>query len=137
MRLSDISHNPGPTTLRQFGGLFLLVFGGIAVWRWHTAGLSYGIAALAATAVTVGAFGLIAPRMLRWLFVGFMYLVLPIGWTVSHLVLGLTFLLLFVPIGVAFRIAGRDRLRIRRSNRESLWEEKPNASDPAQYFRQF
>jgi Saxitoxin biosynthesis operon protein SxtJ len=138
MRWSDISFDPSQRMLRQFAWLFLACFGGMALWQIlvkdrHTLGL-----ALAALAVSVGSLGLIRPAWLRYLFVGWMILAFPIGWTVSQIMLAIIFYGLFTPFGLVFRLVGRDSLRrSRQSNRASYWEPKPIPNDLKRYFKQF
>jgi Saxitoxin biosynthesis operon protein SxtJ len=41
-----------------------------------------------------------------------MVLVFPIGWTISHAILGVVFYLIFSPAALLFRIIGRDALAL-------------------------
>jgi len=138
MRWSDIPFDPSQRMLRQFAWLFLAVFGAMALFQIlakdrFTLGL-----ALAALAVAVGAIGTIRPGWLRYLFVGWMILAFPIGWTVSQIMLASIFYGLFTPFGLVFRLVGRDSLgRTRQPNRESYWEPKPAPNDLRRYFKQF
>jgi hypothetical protein len=44
----------------------------------------------------------------------------------------------FTPVALAFRVVGRDALRLRpRPNLPTYWLPKPRAADAASYFRQF
>jgi hypothetical protein len=137
MRWSDISFNPPRTTLRQFAWLCLGCFGGMAVWqalvKEHTA---VGLA-LAALAVILGTLGLTRPEWLRFIYVGWMVLAFPIGWTVSQVMLLLIFSGLFTPFGLVFHLIGRDPLqRTRQRNQESYWQTKPIPTDLKRYFKQ-
>jgi hypothetical protein len=138
MRWSDIPFDPPRATLRQFAGLWLIFFGGLALWegwvRSHT-----GLALLwAVLALTIGPMGLLRPGWIRPIYVGWMVLAFPIGWTVSQVMLVLMFYGLFTPIGLVFRLLGRDPLhRARRPGVESYWIPKPAPAGPRSYFRQF
>ena len=67
-----------------------------------------------------------------------MVLAFPIGWTVSQVILLAMFYGLFVPIGLVFRLIGRDPLqRARSSNLESYWSPKSAPADLRRYFKQF
>ena len=93
---------------------------------------------LAALALTVSAVGLTRPEWVRFIYVGWMVLAFPIGWTVSQVMLALMFFGLFAPFGLVFRLIGRDPLqRTRPSGRESYWEPKPTPTDLKRYFKQF
>jgi Saxitoxin biosynthesis operon protein SxtJ len=128
---SDIQFSPSDRTLRQFAGLFLLVFGILAaveavVRHRPQLAMVYGV-----LAVIVGFLGLIAPRAVRYVYVAF-----PIGWLVSTVVLGVLFYGMFTPIGLAFRASGRDLLARRRQPVDSYWRPKPAAKTSREYFRQ-
>jgi hypothetical protein len=65
-------------------------------------------------------------------------LVFPAGWLLTNLVLALLFYLVVTPLGLLFRLAGRDVLdRHSREPKESYWQEKAPAQDPGNYFRTF
>ena len=138
MRWSDIPFHPDRRTLRQFAVLWLLFFGGMAAWQVlcrHRTGLGLSIGALA---LVVGLAGLTRPDWIRLIFVGWMILAFPIGWTISQLVVLILFYGLFTPIGLVFRLIGRDPLhRARTVGVESYWTPKPAPADVRRYFKQF
>jgi hypothetical protein len=138
MHWSDISFTPSTKTLRQFAGLWLLFFAGLAGWQYFRHD-NRGLAlALAILAVAAGLPGLVWPPAVRLLYVGSMILTFPIGWTVSRVVLAMLFYCLFAPVGLLFRVAGRDVLGLRRpEGQESYWRPKPAAENVRRYFRQF
>jgi hypothetical protein len=124
--------------LRQFAGLWLAFFGGLAAWQGLARGRVGVALALAALAVVVGGLGLIRPALVRPIFVGWMVLAFPIGWAVSLILLGLVYYGLFLPIGLAFRLAGRDALRLRpRPDATTFWIPRAAPADVRRYFRQF
>jgi hypothetical protein len=138
MRWSDIQFTPTTKTLRQFAGLGFLFFGAAALWqlfgRGHT-GLATSFGGLA---LLFGVTGLAAPESLRIIYVGWMILAFPIGWTISLLMLSTLYYGLFTPIGILFRLIGRDPLeRARRSNATTYWVPKPAPESVGRYFKQF
>jgi hypothetical protein len=137
MQWSDVTKAPTLKMLRQFAGLSLVVFGGLAAWRlWHgQAGLWTYVLAIAA--VLVGVTGLIAPALIRPVYTGWMIVAFPIGWTVSKIALGLMFFLVFMPVGLVFRMTGRDALRLKRTRDGSYWLAKPASRSGDEYLRQF
>jgi hypothetical protein len=138
MRWADIQLNPPRTTLRQFGGLWLVFFGGLALWQAVARGRVWLGLALAAVALTIGPAGLIRPEWVRLIYVGWMILAFPIGWTVSQIILLIVFFGLFTPIALLFRLFGRDPLcRARRPGLETYWVTKPVPTDLRRYFKQF
>jgi hypothetical protein len=137
MQWSDATKPPSTKMLRQFAGLCLVVFGGLAAWRaWHadTGALTM---ALAAGAVLIGITGLIVPAAVRPVFTAWMIAAFPIGWTISRVALALAFAVMFVPVGLYFRLSGRDALRLKRGTQPSYWLPKPGARSPEDYLRQF
>jgi hypothetical protein len=137
MQWSDIPFNAPSRTLRQFALLWLAFFGGWAAWQtWGRDRVGLGVA-LAALALVVGLLGLVRPQRIRPIFVGWMVLAFPIGWTVSRIVLALVFHGLFTPLGMLFRLAGRDLLALRRQNVTSYWTEREETADVRRYFRQY
>ncbi|HLN28190.1 MAG TPA: SxtJ family membrane protein [Gemmataceae bacterium] len=137
MEWSDITFTPSRRTLRQFAGLWVICFGGFAVWNGllrerPAAGLLFAI-----LAGTVGPLGLVRPASVRLIYVGWMVAAFPVGWLVSRVALAIIFFGVFTPLALAFRIAGRDPLELRRSrDRNTYWSPKPPAPDVQSYFRQ-
>ncbi|MDX2149889.1 MAG: SxtJ family membrane protein [Bryobacteraceae bacterium] len=137
MTFSSLDLNPSRRTLRQFAALSLVVFGALAAARLTGDLASPTGRTFAVLAVAIGVPGLLYPPLIRWVFVGWMILVFPIGWLISHLVLGVIFFLIVTPIAFVFRLTGRDRLRMRPGDRPSYWEERPARTDAAGYLRQY
>ena len=136
MQWSEVTKAPPQKMLRQFGGLLLLVFVGLAVWRVWNGRADGWAAALAVVGVTLGVCGLVRPSSVRWIYTGWMVAAFPIGWTISWLVLALLFYGVFTPVALAFRLRGRDALRLRRRNERSYWTAKAPPPGVASYFRQ-
>jgi hypothetical protein len=138
MQWSDIPFHPPRKTLRQFAGLWIAFFGGLALWQWLMRGHPTAAVVLAALALTAGPVGLVRPEWLRPVFVAWMVLAFPIGWTVSQVILALLFYGLFMPLGLVFRLIGRDPLqRGRRPGLETYWTAKAAPTSPRRYFQQF
>ena len=136
MQWSDVTAVPKPKLLRQFAGLWLLFFCGIAAWRaWHGQ-VDTRTEAIAALGLVIGALGLVQPAAMRWIYTGWMILAFPIGWTVSRLMIGVLFFVLFTPVALVFRLMGRDALRLRRSEVTSYWTPKASPANVKDYFRQ-
>ena len=138
MQWSDIPRNPTARTLRQFAGLCLIVFLGMAVWQGLVKHHTTAAVICAVLALTLGPIGLIRPQALRAVFVGWMFAAFPIGWVVSHVLLGLIFYGLFTPLGLYFRLIGRDSLMLKKPEAAaSYWLPKPVVTDKRRYFSQF
>jgi hypothetical protein len=137
MTWSDIPWRPRRRTLRQFAGLWMGCFTGLACWhgsRGHT-GLAITYSLLA---ITVGPMGLWKPEIIRPIFVGWTVAVFPVGWTVSRIALGVLFYGVFTPVGLIFRLVGRDVLcRSYQPELETYWTPRPQTADVDRYFRSF
>ena len=98
----------GARDLRNFGltvgGVFLLL--GILFLLRHRSGYS---AFLGAGAVLI-AFGLIWPRALKTIYIGWMALAFTLGFLMSNVILVLVFFLLVTPIGLLARLFQKDFL---------------------------
>jgi hypothetical protein len=122
--------------LRQFAGLWLLLFGTLAVLQWLD-GATTGATALAIVAAAVALPGLISPQSIAIVFHVAMAVAMPIGWVVSHALLALTYFAVFAPVAIVFRMFGRDALtRKRRPATTTYWTAKERPSDPDRYLRQ-
>ena len=138
MRLSDIPWSPTPRTLRQFSALCLAFGNGIGFYEIFIHERTVLGLTLAAVGTVIGIGGLVRPALVRLVFVTWMIVAFPIGWLLSHILLAITFYGLFLPIGLVFRIIGRDALTLRpRRDQPTLWVAKPTPSDAGSYFRQF
>ena len=138
MQWSDIQFRPPEKTLRQFAWLWLACFAGLAAWEGFVRGTPASRLSWPCWRSTVGPVGIIRPQTLRPIYVAWMVLAFPIGWTVSQAILALMFYGLFTPIGLIFRVIGRDPLhRARAPGLESYWSPKTTPVDPRRYFKQF
>ncbi|HZM96720.1 MAG TPA: SxtJ family membrane protein [Vicinamibacterales bacterium] len=133
----DRAFKPSDRMLRQFAALWVLFFGAVA-WRAFARQQVILAEVLAVAAVTVGPLGLVWPRLIKPIFVTWMMLAFPIGWTVSRIVLGALFYGLFTPLALVFRLRGRDELGLRpRPGPGSYWSPKPAMTDKLRYLRQY
>jgi hypothetical protein len=138
MQWSDISFAPTSRTLRQFAGIWVVFFGAMACWQAFACDRTTLGIFLGALAVVVGPLGLVYPQAVRWIYVGWMILAFPIGWTLSRLLLAVLFFGLFTPVGFLFKLMGRDLLqRKARPDLPTYWTVKPMPANVSRYFRQY
>lgn len=136
MTFNDINFNPAPRDLRVFSLLWLVAFGllgGLHAWRGgEWAPVIWGVAGVG------GGAGLLLPRVMKPVYVGWMVAAFPIGWTISLALLALVYYFVFTPLALVFRLIGRDALG-RRFDREaeSYWVRRPPAPGLERYFKQF
>ena len=139
MRLIEINRDPTRSQLRGFGAIWFPLFCGVValiVWRaadseisWYVGGGASGLSLL---------FAFAAPKALKPVFLTLIVLSFPIGWVVSHLLMGLVYYVVLTPVGLGLRLLGVDPLN-RRFNRDDItyWEELPPPPPKERYFRQF
>jgi len=97
------------------------------------------VAGLVWIAATAAATAVFASRDLgRRLYVGWLLAFLPLGWTVSHLLLAVVYYLVITPIGLVMRLAGRDPLQ-RKFDRtaDTYWIQRKQPDNSKRYFQQF
>ncbi|MEX0700666.1 MAG: SxtJ family membrane protein [Planctomycetales bacterium] len=133
-----IDRNPPERQLRQFAWLQVLFFAIVAGWLHLRHGFVVLPAVLLAVSAVVGVVGYNVPALMRYVWVGWMTAVWPIGWVVSHAVMAAVFYLVVTPIGITMKLFGHDPLR-RKFDREasSYWIRREPSADPHRYFRQF
>ncbi len=137
MQWSDVIKPPPDRMLRQFAGLSLVIFGGIAAWRAWSGVVDGWTIGWAVAAVLIGGVGLVAPAAIRPVYQAWMVLAFPIGWTVSKVVLGAMLYLVFTPVALVFKMMGRDALKLRSRQAGSYWESKTAPKSSEEYLRQF
>jgi hypothetical protein len=136
MALVEVNWNPSRRELKQFAALWCGFFALIAAYCvWH--GLR-GVAAALTLLVVFGVVSYFRPNAIRFVYVLWMAIALPIGWTISHLVLLMLYYLIFTPIGLIMRLVGYDPLERSFDNTaKSYWVPHNTTTDTSQYFKQY
>ncbi len=134
-----INRTPSRSELRQFAGIwfpgFFLVVGAFAAHRW---GWSTPIMAVWSVVATVSVLGVLLPSAVRPLYLAWMYAAYPVGWLISHLVLTMLYFGVFTPVGITFRLLGKDLLeRSFERSAKTYWTARRPTENASQYFRQF
>ena len=138
MAVLEINRHPSAGELRWFGVLlavFVALAGGLVYWRLEAPATARMIwtGGAALTAIYAA-----APPLRRWILLGWLYAVFPIGWTLSHLVLAATYYLVVTPIGMLLRLVDGDPLdRGPDRSAASYWTARRPVRDVRRYFRQF
>lgn len=146
MRMIDLDFRPDTRRLRQFAGAAVVAFallGVLAHWRGHVLGIDLGSSAPTVAAVLWSAAGLSLllaaawPRGIWPLYVLLMLVAFPVGTVISYVVLLFIFYVLITPVGLWFRLRGRDLLARRGGRVETTWRDARADRGPESYFRQF
>ena len=132
-----VNWHPDSRQLRWFAVATLValgLLGGAVLWLGGPRELAMG---LWSTGLGCFVIGLAVPAAIRPLYLGLTAVSLPIGWVVSHLVLRIMYYGVFTPVGIAFRLTGRDPLRLKRqSGATTYWVRRGEQRGAASYFRQ-
>jgi hypothetical protein len=147
MALIEVDLRPPLKNLRVFGWAAVVVFGGLGVLVHLTGGLPFWKFPGAAPTVAVvlwslaglsGLFSLAAPALNRPLYVFLILLSVPIGLVVSYAVLIVLFYGIMTPLGILFRLFGRDALKRRFvGEAKTYWEPHVAPAGVDRYFKQF
>lgn len=146
-KLIEIDLKPDNQTLRQFGWIALVGFGFLGALAWFewlifafglggaretVAGVFWGLAGLAVF------FSLVFPKGNWPIYIGLTIIAFPIGFVLSYLIMGTLFYILIAPVGILFRLLGRDILKRRfEPEAETYWTEARSRRPREHYFKQF
>jgi hypothetical protein len=148
MALIEIDWKPDRRKLRGFGVICLVAFGAIGTWiyfREHIFGFDVApptAAKLGCVLWTLaglcGLLGAAAPAALRPLYVALTAATLPIGYVLSHVMMGALFYLVVTPIGLVLRLMGRDAMCRRfEPKARTYWVRREAVTDMKRYYKQF
>jgi hypothetical protein len=134
----EINWSPTPRELRQFSLALIIataVVGGILWWQL---GANLASKILWGAGPVLGVLGLLVPPAMRPLFIGLSVVAFPIGYVIGFVALALVYYLLVTPIGLVFRLSGRDPLD-RRFDRSAstYWIARSGQRPARRYFQQF
>jgi len=136
--LVEINWNPEKRELRKFGliGLVLLgaaglilrfVFGAAGIWAVLPVAAGLFIFLVTLTSVKAG----------RALYLGLTFAALPIGLVISFLLMAAFYFLVLTPVGLVFKLSGRDVLERRfEPDAPTYWTKRRHTDDPERYFHQ-
>jgi len=127
----------GNRDLRKFGltvGGVFAALGLLFLWR-HKTHWPYFLWPGASLIVA----GIIFPRALKWIYIGWMSMAFVLGFVMAHVILTLLFYLVITPIGLVARLCGQDFLNMKLDHAaKSYWIPRERKVKSAQdYERQF
>ena len=139
MSLVEIDWHPKQKQLQNFGKIALLITAIISLLLYVLKGVSIPWAlAIFAVGFTIFLISMISSRLTRMIYVVLMAVTFPIGLVVSFTLLAIFYFLLLAPLGLIFRLMGRDALcRKFDATAESYWLSRQEPESTEQYFRQF
>ena len=139
MSMIEINWNPTRKDLRIFGigalvasmiiSAVLYFFKGIEP-RW--------ISILIAVGFLIFTSSIISIKVTRMIYLSLSLVTLPIGWVLSFIMLAVFYYLIVTPIGLVFRLTGRDPLNQKfDSKTKSYWKKHKSPDTLDRYFHQF
>ena len=139
MSLVEINWQPTRKELCSFGLVALLVSVLVALLLYIFKGLGIHWAVLIfALGLTMFVCCMISQKLGRIIYLTLTLITLPIGWTVSFVVMSSFYFLLLTPLGLFFRLIGRDVLGRRfDSKAKSYWRPHSLPGSHERYIRQF
>ena len=133
MKLVEINWHPTHRQLRQFGAICIVA---LPVVGWFWGGGTTIVILLAAIGLALALAGLAVPQSLKPIFLFLMIVATPIGMVIGELAMLMIYFGVFLPIGLAFRIAKRDALqRTLDQQKTTYWQPKKQPANVASYYR--
>ncbi len=134
----DLNLNPNRKELRQFSVALIVataVVGGLLWWKLGPNPWSKG---LWMGGPIAGVLGLALPIAIKPLFILLSVVAFPIGIVVGTLALAIVYYLMITPIGLLFRLLGRDPLHRRFDpSASTYWIARSQRPGAGKYFQQF
>lgn len=139
MAIIEANWNPNRKDLRVFGIGALVATSILSVLLHFRKGLPLKWAvAIVAFGAFVCVTSLILPRLARIIYVVLVGIALPVGMTISFLLMAIFYYLILTPIGLFFRLTGRDLLDLKyKRTAESYWVKRKSPDSLKRYFHQF
>jgi hypothetical protein len=136
MSLVVIDWHPDSRALRRFGLTVLIGAGVVGALLWFWSGAETAALIAWAAGAVLGLPGLTGTRLARPGYLLWMGVAFVLGGVMGRVLLGLVWYGLITPMGLAMRLAGRDRLELRREA-DTWWRDLPPPDGPERHERQF
>ncbi|HUT45728.1 MAG TPA: SxtJ family membrane protein [Sedimentisphaerales bacterium] len=139
MSLIEVNWNPKRKELRNFAMIALIASVLVASLLYIFKGVRIQWAAI----IFAAGFGIflssfMSLKLTRIMYLGLILVTLPIGWVVSLILLAAFYFLLLAPLGLLFRLLGRDPLSRRFDPAaKSYWLSRREPESLDRYFHQF
>ena len=139
MALVSLNLKPSEKQLRDFADITLCmcnIIGLVLFWieRIPVSGLEY----FCAGGVIVFVLSRISAVFIKPLYLGLIIITFPIGWVVSHIVMGIFYFVIVTSVAFVFRLMKRDILLLKRkANIKTYWMPFRKSRPVRDYFNQF
>lgn len=134
----DLNLNPNRKELRQFSIALIVATGLVGGLLWWKLGPNPWSQGLWIGGPIAGAIGLAIPIAIKPLFIVLSIVAFPIGIVIGTLALAIVYYLMITPIGLVFRLVGRDSMSRRFDpSASSYWIPRSVRQGSARHFQQF
>lgn len=139
MGLVSLNLSPSEKQLKDFGFISLIMFFVIGLLLFGLGKIPVKVfMVFCLVGAVLYVLGRISVVLIKPIYLGMILLTFPIGWVVSHLMMGLFYYGIITPVALLFRLLNRDPLcKKYEPDAETYWlryKQKRSAKD---YFRQF
>ena len=139
MSFAEINWHPNQKQLQNFGKIALVATAVISLLLYLLKGVAIQWASIIfAAGVIIFLSSVISLRLTRVIYVVLTAVTFPIGLVVSFMLLSAFYFLLLTPLGLLFRLTGRDVLgRKFDSTTNSYWQKRKPPERAERYYHQF
>ena len=139
MSLVEINWRPNRRELRSFAIVALIASAIISLLLYVLKGLAVQwVAIIFAAGFIIFISSLVSIKITRIIYLSLILVTFPIGYVVSFILLAAFYFLLLTPLGLFFRLIGRDSLcRKFDLNAKSYWLSRQSPKNLDSYFHQF
>jgi hypothetical protein len=139
MSLIEINLHPSRKELRNFAAIALIASAIISLLLYVLKGLAIQwVAIIFAAGFIIFISSLVSIKITRIIYLSLILVTFPIGYVVSFILLAAFYFLLLTPLGLFFRLIGRDSLcRKFDLNAKSYWLSRQSPKNLDSYFHQF
>jgi len=139
MSIIEIDYNPSRKKLRDFGLIALvasIVLSLVLYFFKHVA--IHWIFIILGAGALIFISSLISAKLTRLIYLGLTYLTFPIGYVLSFVIMSIFYFLIITPVGIVFRISGKDPLHRKYDKAaKSYWLKRQSPDRLDRYFHQF
>jgi len=139
MSIIEIDYNPSRKKLRDFGIIALIASIALSFFLYFFKHLAvHWIFIIIGAGLFIFLSSLISSKLTRLIYLGLTFLTFPIGYVLSYLVMGMFYFLIITPVGLIFKLAGKDPLyRKFDYSAKSYWLKRQPPDKLDRYFHQF
>ncbi|NLK41765.1 MAG: hypothetical protein GX298_06895 [Planctomycetes bacterium] len=139
MALVSLNLKPSEKQLRDFGDIALCMCNIVGMLLMGLAGLPVkAFVVICLIGVAVYLLSRISVQWVRPIYIGLMVVSFPIGWLISHILMGLFYYGIISAVGLFFRLLKRDPLhRTYDPEADTYWLPYRHKRTPKDYFHQF